>query len=831
MTTRRIYGIFIVMAFLSSAAWAETRVWTGLSTNLPPQWDDANNWKDKIPADDDDVIIGSNSEGFHVNFNGKIRLKSLTITRSQIIGKAQITAGTVNCTGSEFSGGGTLTISDAAQVKANIGGPGMTLGDTYTVNNSGSVAVNAGSEIAFSATGANEFNNSGVVRLGSGSGLTGGLFKNSRMLIVDAGGGSARVTGTVINSGTVEIASGKLEFSTGSTANGDGNWLTDGSDCVLDFNGAKLNLTGGGFSGDGSVALVSSVMSLASGVSMETLSVTGATINGPGTLILQGHSLWNGATLQNKAGLLVDAKGTLELLSDVFRVDGGGADNYGTFVQRGTATLQLANGAAFNNIKGATATFDNTGPGRVETSGTNTSVFRNSGTLITAAHTNSAAGTTILTRFDNDGTVEVNSTLTLNGGGMHSGTFSVHSETNLAVLDFHVGTNQWDECTFQGQVVISGGAVFARSLSTLQDLRLEGGTLSCVNNLVVERQFKWGFGTLSGSGEFDVDTLLLDGVDGTRHWSDCAMTVSKIGGWTGGDIDAQRALLVVESGCIFTISCDQTWSAPAGQHNEINNSGIISKIANKGITSIQADFVNQGTFRQSSGRVRFLQSYTQTAGQTVVETNSTIEVQNVLTNYGTLGGNGRFIGKIRNSGKTAAGKSPGLLTVEGPYEQDANGSVEVELAGTNAGESYDQLAVYGAATLDGSLNVTLLNGFVPKTGDRFEVMRFDSRTGTFPVSNGLRIGGNMVLAPLYSATNLVLVATNANLVTPLLTAGTGADQRLHLSWENEAGQSYEVQFSNDLLSWFVLTNVTGSAGILEFSVPISDAPKQFFRLR
>src|SRR6185436_19330638 len=98
------------------------------------------------------------------------------------------------------------------------------------------------------------------------------------------------------------------------------------------------------------------------------------------------------------------------------------------------------------------------------------------------------------------------------------------------------------------------------------------------------------------------------------------------------------------------------------------------------------------------------------------------------------------------------------------------GSLEIEIAGTEPGATYDRLDVTGLATLAGTLNVLLLNGFVPTSGDRFEVMRFGSRSGTFPVNNGLRVGPNLFLAPIYSATNLVLVATNATFITPTLDA-------------------------------------------------------------
>ena len=54
-----------------------------------------------------------------------------------------------------------------------------------------------------------------------------------------------------------------------------------------------------------------------------------------------------------------------------------------------------------------------------------------------------------------------------------------------------------------------------------------------------------------------------------------------------------------------------------------------------------------------------------------------------------------------------------------------------------AGTQYDQLRVGGSATLDGTLNVSLANGFTPADLDSFQVLTFGSRSGDFAVKNGL----------------------------------------------------------------------------------------------
>jgi hypothetical protein len=54
----------------------------------------------------------------------------------------------------------------------------------------------------------------------------------------------------------------------------------------------------------------------------------------------------------------------------------------------------------------------------------------------------------------------------------------------------------------------------------------------------------------------------------------------------------------------------------------------------------------------------------------------------------------------------------------------------VRLAGSGSSQ-YNRLLITGKATLDGSLAVSLTNGFVPKTGDIYKVVTHGSRTGSF----------------------------------------------------------------------------------------------------
>jgi len=96
----------------------------------------------------------------------------------------------------------------------------------------------------------------------------------------------------------------------------------------------------------------------------------------------------------------------------------------------------------------------------------------------------------------------------------------------------------------------------------------------------------------------------------------------------------------------------------------------------------------------------------------------------------SIGGSGTIEGNVTNNGTIAPGASPGALEINGSYTQAATGSLLMEIAGTDA-ELFDTLSATGPASLDGLLNVALLDGFVPSASDSFRILSASSVSGTF----------------------------------------------------------------------------------------------------
>lgn len=127
---------------------------------------------------------------------------------------------------------------------------------------------------------------------------------------------------------------------------------------------------------------------------------------------------------------------------------------------------------------------------------------------------------------------------------------------------------------------------------------------------------------------------------------------------------------------------------------------------------------------------------------------------------GLLTGSGTVLANVANAATVSPGSSPGLLTVSGDYTQASGGGLNVEIGGLAAGTQFDQLNVIGAASLAGTLNVTLINGFVPAAPDRFRVLNAGARTGTFATLNGLLFPGGRFV-PFYDAGGVILDANLA----------------------------------------------------------------------
>ncbi|MCH7813011.1 MAG: hypothetical protein IID40_03225, partial [Planctomycetes bacterium] len=174
-------------------------------------------------------------------------------------------------------------------------------------------------------------------------------------------------------------------------------------------------------------------------------------------------------------------------------------------------------------------------------------------------------------------------------------------------------------------------------------------------------------------------------------------------------------------------------------------------------------FTTSGSVFAAAGSTIFRNAtdYTQTAGSTIIDGALTLNAGGTVTlNGGSLGGSGTVNADVNNAaGTVAPGGSTGILTISGDYTQGPGALMAVEIGGLIPGTEHDLLAVAGSATLSGSLDVSLIDGFEPQGGQMFLVLTFASRTGEFSSLGGPGDCNGPIFEIQYNANDVTLVVT------------------------------------------------------------------------
>lgn len=160
---------------------------------------------------------------------------------------------------------------------------------------------------------------------------------------------------------------------------------------------------------------------------------------------------------------------------------------------------------------------------------------------------------------------------------------------------------------------------------------------------------------------------------------------------------------------------------------------------------------------------------------------------------GVFSGNGVQDGDMVNDGlvspgdDTEAPNSPGELTIrDGVYEQGENGRILIEIAGRQPGAEYDVFRANRALfdptgdLMAGTLEIALIDGFVPEMGDTFDVFQFGSREGEFEAIDGLMQRGITFRATFTEdalRVEVVAIPAPGSLAALGLVAGVGALRR------------------------------------------------------
>ncbi|MEM6331849.1 MAG: hypothetical protein AAF823_00730 [Planctomycetota bacterium] len=215
--------------------------------------------------------------------------------------------------------------------------------------------------------------------------------------------------------------------------------------------------------------------------------------------------------------------------------------------------------------------------------------------------------------------------------------------------------------------------------------------------------------------------------------------------------------LTLEGGFVFDTR-EQDFRNAAGATLRLSGSEFV-------VTGETGEFRNDGELVMDGDSYLFADQFTNGAGASL-QLDGVLEAGLVVNAAGaSIMGSGAISGSIQNDGLLDLGSSPGLIESFGDYTQGAAAMARFEIAGNEAGVSYDQLAVSGAVGLGGDVELALLDGYTPTLGDVFVLIDGDSDedgdellTGRFASISGVVIDDFLSFAVRYDAETADVVA-------------------------------------------------------------------------
>lgn len=715
-------------------------------------WHTSNNWNTRaVPGPADSVFIGVFSDITVTHSQNQSTIQSLVCDEAfvlsggnlSIAGASEFFDGFDLREGAALSGNGDMVVNGPLNWTGGLTGSYMvgtgkttakgdlTLNGVLTLqqrtlNNTANARWTGQGNIAIDVGAV--FNNlsGGILQIENNRNFVGdrtSVFNNAGTLRKVIGSQATRFNGvTFNNSGTVEIQTGLLGFTWGGTSSASFrvdsgailNFFSEGSGDVIYNLDANSSVTGSGTVILGSAEFSSTKVNIAgkydiigkttvigSGTTMSFESDATAhefellnqgAISGSRNLTVDSLFFWQGGTMLGTGKTII--KGQLELAGNADIVQRT-IENGGITTWSGNGDFAISQGAIFDNLSSGTFEIRSNRTLQGET----TTRFNNSGIL---RKLNSTSTTTFQgVVFNNSGTVQVQTGfLNFLGGGTSSGQFSVEKD---ATLDFGTFGAANPTYAFDSSAVITASGHLRFSSSNFGNTRIN--------------------------------------FSGTLLWT------------STGDVTIGRGTVFnnLVTG-VFDIQSDNSF-VDEGQAT-INNSGVVRKSNSPGTTDCMSLFFNNtGTVEVTSGILKFslthpqiFQQYTQTAGRTIIRNGSKISsVKKLDFKGGAVNGTGELSADVDNGGQFNPGGSDvaGKIDIVGNYTQTPQGVLNIEIGGLAAGTNFDQLTIGQMASLNGTLNIRLINNFVPSLGDTFVIMTFGSRSGNFATINGLNIGNGL----------------------------------------------------------------------------------------
>ncbi|QNN24041.1 hypothetical protein HED60_17780 [Planctomycetales bacterium ZRK34] len=397
-------------------------------------------------------------------------------------------------------------------------------------------------------------------------------------------------------------------------------------------------------------------------------------------------------------------------------------DNYGD-LNVVSSTLNLSRGTNYNQIQVADGA---------------TLAFAGSYTQAPGSVISGAGGVS----FDG-GTHEPNDAFTLTGAWQVQGNAGVHLHHTFtpSSIDIHSGTLYNDAPQNWNQLMVYDTLSNEEAIHICDSLLVHGGDLL-------------------GLGSFEIDT----GAEATFEYS-C---------WIGqqftnhgqitmhGRASYPTPYLAIDQTTVHNASDGEIlWSysyevMASGEARWINDGRMV--MADTYYASWQSfdiDMENHGVIDVDSPYVDFERRYQQYAGLLHIGESSRVRAVTLEIDGGRLAGSGEVEGDVQfgGTGRLEPGESAGKFDLDGNLSiVSTNAVVAIEIGGRMAGSEYDQVAITGDVALGGKLELTLVDEYVPTAGEVFNVITYEGgRSGKFASVDTSAVGplGDLTLAVLY----------------------------------------------------------------------------------
>ena len=647
--------------------------------------------------------------------------------------------------------GNTITNSGTMQLVDGAPHPGGNF--QGTINNTGTIGIlSKGNAVGLNIPGGETFTLTGTGNLTMGDGtanaynnqdyISGATLVNQQL--IQGTGGIENLTGFT-NSGTINAniptGANNLQLVLGRAGASTNTGTIEASNGgVLVIGSTTINNVGGTIAASGTGSNVSLVGSLGT----SGLTITGGTLDGSGGGVIygQGGSLLDGTTSTvNNAGTTIisnqdlQAQGTLNN-SGTIQILAPTNDNGQTF-------LQIPNGENLTVTgKGSIIM----GDGTDNSYNNNAEIGNNLGTNGTFANRTTIEGTggiVLTNEVINDGTILAN---------VPTGTSGL-----MLLVDrvANIQNNGTIHATKRGVFYIGGGSCCGNPFTN-------EGTIIADANSTVNLQNANPFGNLANGvltrGTYNVTGTLE--IPGNITTNDAKITLNG---------KASQILNPSTNALAGFVT-----NAPKGSFNLKGSQSF---------TSV-GTFTNQGAIVVGKGSIFTVGSggsYLQTEGKTTVngklalstseekidepESDSDPAAANIRISKGTLLGNGGTIAAhVFSSGTVIPSDSlttTGKLGITGTYTQTAAGALDANVAGASSGQ-FNVLNVTGTATLGGTLNIKLLNNFVPSVGATFEILTARKVSGSFATVNGTKINDSEHFTVTYDADTVTLTVVSGD---------------------------------------------------------------------